>query len=61
MLKGKTVIVEVTKTEFKTKDGRVVPHLIPFEEGQVPTAEELQEQYNYWEQILKQKEKEEHE
>lgn len=42
------MIIRVTETEFETSDGRVVPHPVPFEPGQVPTIEEFQRWYDQW-------------
>jgi len=37
-----TVIIRVTATEFETSDGRIIPHIIPFDSDNVPTVEEFQ-------------------
>lgn len=47
-----TVIVRVTATEFETSDGRVIPHLTPFDSDNVPTVEELQRQYDQWRKVF---------
>ena len=52
MQKGKpTVIIEVTKTDFKTEDGRSYPHPIPFTQGNVPTVAEFQLLYDHWRKV----------
>jgi len=47
-----TVITQVTETEFKTEDGRTVPHAIPFAKDEVPTVEEFQEWYDRWHSVF---------
>ena len=47
-----TVIVRVTATEFETSDGRVVPHIVPFDSDNVPTVEEFQRQYDKWRKVF---------
>jgi hypothetical protein len=47
-----TVITQVTETEFKTEDGRTVPHAIPFDKGDVPSVEEFQEWYDRWHSVF---------
>jgi len=48
---AKTVIVRVTKTEFETADGRIVPHAVPLDV--VPTPEEFQAIYDNWRTIFR--------
>lgn len=48
-----TMIVRVTATEFETSDGRVIPHIIPFDLVEdVPTVEEFQRQYDLWRKVF---------
>ncbi len=49
---GKTVIVRITKTEFETADGRVIPHPVPLDV--VPTVEEFQAIYDRWRSVFQQ-------
>ena len=48
-----TVITRVTETEFETEDGRVFPHAVPFETGQVPTIAEFQQWYDRWFEVFR--------
>ena len=43
-------IVRVTKTEFETEDGQIVPHLVPLDK--VPTVKQFQEIYDSWFSLL---------
>ncbi len=49
---ARTVITQVTETEFKTEDGRTVPHAIPFDKGDAPTVEEFQKWYDRWHSVF---------
>lgn len=48
----RTVIVRVTATEFETKDGRTIPHPVPFDPDNVPTVEEFQRWYDQWYEVF---------
>lgn len=47
----RTMIVKVTKTEFETADGRVIPHPVPLDD--VPTVEEFQAIYDRWYDVFR--------
>jgi len=42
----KMKVIKVTKTEVEFEDGTVIPHLIEFEDDEIPTIEEFQKTYN---------------
>lgn len=39
-------IVRVTKTEFETEDGQIIPHPVPLDNA--PTVKQFQEIYDSW-------------
>ncbi len=45
---NRTVITHVNETEFQTEDGRTIPHPVPFNKNEVPSAENFQKWYNHW-------------
>lgn len=46
------MIVRVTATEFETSDGRVIPHIVPFDSDAVPTVTDFQKEYDRWRAVL---------
>ena len=47
-----TMIIRVTATEFETRDGRVIPHPIPFDSEGIPTVKEFQRRYDQWRKVF---------
>jgi hypothetical protein len=43
-------IIRVTKTEFETEDGQIVPHPVPLDK--VPTVKQFQKIYDSWFSLL---------
>lgn len=42
----KMKVIKVTKTEVEFEDGTIIPHLIEFEDDEIPTIEEFQKTYD---------------
>ena len=45
-------VIRVTSEEFELDDGRIFPHVIEFDEDEVPTAEEFQATYDHWKELI---------
>ena len=45
-------VIRVTSEEFELDDGRIFPHVIEFDEDEVPTVEEFQATYDRWKEIF---------
>ncbi|NEP00380.1 MAG: hypothetical protein F6K58_17205 [Symploca sp. SIO2E9] len=52
MSRDKVEVVRVTATEFELSDGRVYQHPVKLEPDEIPTLEEFQEYYDYWQNLL---------
>ena len=49
-MKKRNNIIRVDEKEFEFEDGTVIPHFEDLEE--VPTLEEFQDIFNYWDGVL---------
>lgn len=50
MFMKKVKVVRIDKFEFELEDGRIYKHFM--ELGEVPSLEEFQKMYDYWQSVL---------
>ena len=45
-------VVRVTAEEFELDNGQVIPHVVEFDEDEVPTVEKFQATYDHWRSVI---------